>query len=64
MIITDTANEAKEKYKYLEGLKRHVEPLCEQTRIQEVMTSSLHLLMMGFKQVLGVIDYISPCVIV
>jgi hypothetical protein len=49
--ITDTANEAKDKYKYLEGLKRHIEPLCEETRISEVMNTCLHHLMMGFKQV-------------
>ena len=51
IIITDTANEAKDKYKYLEGLKRHIEPLCEETRIPEVMNTCLHHLMMGFKQV-------------
>ena len=51
IIITDTANEAKDKYKYLEGLKRHIEPLCEENRISEVMNTCLHHLMMGFKQV-------------
>ena len=51
IIITDTANEAKDKYKYLEGLKRHIEPLCDENRISEVMNTCLHHLMMGFKQV-------------